>query len=258
MKKRLLFSLLFASPTLIFAQTSRQFAELPRLYIGTDAYVRQENFIINDPGGQVADSDWMWNLSFGLNVGYRPTQWLAIETGVYRFTYANRIHMEYDFMRRSYMDPSAGPAIPLRVFVDPFAIKNQASKQLKLQLFTGFSWVNMRGSATRRGRYGEWVRKIGDPSEIVYPRFEANRRTINNHGFNIEVGVNLLYRFTNRLTGSATYGYTIGLKTIPQRSIVYQIDSFSAVHEATQSSKGSGQTVMIGLKYGFGKLNTLP
>ena len=253
MKTYVLFSIGCLLPLCLSAQPSRPFGSLPRWYIGTDAYLRQESFTLDDPGGQVADSDWMWNFSFGLNAGYRPTQWLAFETGVYLFTYANRVHMEYDFFRRSYMQPYIGPAIPLRVFVDPFAINQTPSKRIKLQFFTGFSWVNMRGSATSRGRYGQWQSDFDDPSEIRYPRFEANRRIINNHGFNIEGGVNLLYKLSNRLVGSATYGYTLGLQTIPWRTITYQIDPISPIYEATQSSKGSGQTLMVGLKYGFGR-----
>ena len=253
MKKCTLSLLFWLTPLLLQAQVSKQFGALPRWYIGTDAYIRQENFILDDPGGQVADSDWMWNFSYGFNLGYRPTQWLAFEAGVYRFTYANRIHMEYDFFRRSYMNPYTGPAIPLRLFVDPFAINKYFNKRIKLQLLMGFSWVSMSHAATKRGRFGQWQSEFDDPSEIRYPRFESNRRTINNHGFNVEGGANLSYRLTNRLIGSATYGYTIGLKTIPQRTIIYQIDPVSPIHEATQSSKGSGQTLMIGLKYGLGK-----
>lgn len=252
MKKLLIFSLLFASPLLILAQTSRQFAELSRWYIGTDVYIRQENFILNDPGGQVADSDWMWNLSYGLNVGFRPTPWLALEAGVYRFTYANRINMEYSFLRRSFSHPYIGPAIPLRILVDPFAIKNQANKRMKLQLFTGFSWVNMTDEENRRSFRGG-PSYFDEPSQIRYPDLRTSTRTINSHGFNIEAGVNVLYRLTNRLAGSANYSYTSGLKTILQKEISYQMDVSSPIQEATQSSKGSGQTLMIGLKYGFGK-----
>jgi opacity protein-like surface antigen len=248
----MLFSIGCLLPLCLSAQPSRQFGSLPRWYVGTDAYLRQEKFIINDPGGQVATSDWMWNFSYGFNLGYRPSQWLAIETGIYRFTYANRLHMEYSFFRRSYRNAWAGPAVPFRVFVDPFAIYRQPPKRIKLQLFTGFSWVNMTNEENRRSSIGG-PSYFDEPGVIRFPDLRASSETINNHGFNLEGGANLLYKLTNRLVGSATYGYTFGLKTILQQDITYQIDPVSPIYEATQSSKGSGQTLMIGLKYGFGK-----
>ena len=251
MRKLLLFSFLFISPILILAQSAR-YSALPRWYVGTDAYLRQENFIVDDPGGQVAPSDWMWNFSYGLNVGYRPTQWLAFETGVYRFTYANRLHMEYSFFRRSYRNAWSGPAIPLRVFVDPFALNYQPERRIKIQLMAGVSWVSMVHKSTSSSSTGG-PSYFDEPGLVRYPNLTAHTETINNYGFNLEGGGNILYRFTNRLVGSATYAYTFGFNTILQKDIIYQIDPISPIHEATQSSKGSGQTLMIGLKYGFGR-----
>jgi hypothetical protein len=258
MKKCTLPLLFWLPPILLQAQVSKQLGALPRWYVGTDAYVRQENFIVEDPGGQVADSDWMWNFSYGFNLGYRPTQWLAIETGVYRFTYADRINYRFRLVQASHSTPNFLWVSPLRFYIDPFTAGNiKFSSKLKIQLLGGVSW----GQHNRDRIIGSWITRgsgvsvlnLDTPNEVRQSH-RYSTQLLSRHSINVESGVNVLYRVNERVLASATYGYTFGLNPMVRTEISYQLNTPNGpTYEATQSSKGSGQTLMIGLKYGFGK-----
>ena len=258
MKTYVLFSIGCLLPLCLSAQPSRPFGSLPRWYIGTDAYLRQENFILDDPGGQVAPSDWMWNFSYGFNAGYRPTQWLALETGMYRFTYANRINYRFNLLQRQYSSPASVGVIPLRVYLDPLLASNiKIPSRMKIQFMAGVSWGQHRKNQII-GRARGWGSGISiwspdTPNEVRYSR-EYTTQLLSRHSVNIESGVNVQYRLRERVFASVTYGYTFGLNPMVRTDIRYQMNTPNGpTYEATQSSKGSGQTLMVGLKYGFGR-----
>jgi hypothetical protein len=256
MKRFVIIGICYFFPTLLQAQITT--GSLPRWYVGTDAYIRQENFIVEDPGGQVAPSDHMWNFSYGLNVGYRPTQWLAVETGIYRFTYADRLFFFFNPILGSYATPWRLPVVPVRVYVDPFNAGNfKLPHKLKVQLMGGMSW----GQYSSRVSMGS--EELSGPGSVtlnpdhfneISHTYRVSRQLLTRQSVNVESGVNVLYRVNERVLASATYGYTFGLNTMVEKGISYQLNTPNGpTYEATQSSKGSGQTLMIGLKYGFGK-----
>ena len=256
MKRFVIISFCYFFPALLQAQTIT--GSLPRWYVGTDAYLRQENFIVDDPGGQVAPSDRLWNFSYGFNVGYRPTQWLAVETGVYRFTYADRLFFYFNPILGSYTTPWRLPVIPVRFYVDPFMIGNfDLPRKVKIQLSGGISWgqyssrVSM-GSGELSGPGS--VTLNPDRLDEITHTFRVSRQVLTRQSMNIESGVNVLYKVNEQVLASVTYGYTFGLNPMIEKGISYQLNAPNGpTYEATQSSKGSGQTLMVGLKYGFGR-----
>lgn len=220
----------------------------PRWYIGTDALIRQESFRLDDPNGQIVPSDWMWNVSCGGNVGLHIKPSLTLETGLYRFTYANRLHMSntFGFLNRSSLRPFSGLSIPIRAYMDPFARSSHRFRRTQVQLMGGFSWVFMAFESDRKS-----VFQIKDPSSASGSSdlVVSTAGLVNRHGFNLEGGLNATYTFSNNLALSMSYGYIIGLQTMLNREINYRRRSFDPMSKANQSSLGSGDMWLVGLKF---------
>lgn len=239
-------------PPLASAQPSLR-PPVSRFYVGTDAIIRREAIQLTDPGGLIAPSDWMWNFSYGLNVGYRLSKWATVETGLSRFTLADRLNFDFGPLRRSFSNPRTLLTVPFRVYVDPFAFSQARPGRLRLQLMGGVS----AGAITALHR--SQLRWSGGQRTYLINNVQTDQLTYNSQsqlsGNAVvlpEVGVNLQYALGQRLIASGTYGYAWGLHTVHQHTIRYSVQQIGVPIDATQSSAGDGTTVLVGLKYQFG------
>lgn len=238
-----------------FVQAQPKFGKFHTFYIGTDAYIRNENIRLVDPGSQLASNNWMWNYSYGFNAGYRPTKWLTLESGLYRFTFAERLNFKDSFFSRSFSDPYSALVIPVRAYLDPFAFSQPKPKRWRLQLMAGVSIGSLKryeGPPTKFSGSGNAI-SFADEGKLPDDPFHfAASQIINGRVLNLEGGVNAQYRLGRHLTLSGTYGYTMGLNTIHQQNVSYRSETLGPITQARQTSDGSGRTIMIGLKYFWG------
>ena len=242
-------------PCFVQAQSAQKLGKWPEVYVGIDSYIRRENIKLLDVGGQLTPSNWMWNYSYGFNAGYQPNKWLALESGLYRFTFARRVNFNSSFFSRSFSEPYSAMVIPIRVYINPFSFNQQKPNRWRLQLVTGMSIGSLKryeGPPTKFSGSGVDSGVLGNgnlPNGIFH--LEASQ-IVNGWVLNLEGGVNAQYRIGKHLTLSGTYGYTVGLNTVHQQSITYRSQTLGSVYQARQVSDGSGQTVMIGVKYRWG------
>jgi hypothetical protein len=255
MKTYMLFSIGCLLPLCLSAQPSRQLGSLPRWYIGTDAFIRRENIKLVESGQTIAPSNWMWNLSYGFNVGYQPNKWLTLESGLYRFTFARRVNFRFGVHPgRSFSTPWTVNTIPVRVYFNPFASRQNQHTRNKIQLVAGFSYGSlMKYEGEPTGSFGGLRRYFINDIVVDSLTFESTNQITNGRVLNLEGGVNVSRRLSSRLTVSATYGFTYGLNQVHRQNIQYRLSSTGQDYQGQQTSTGSSRTILFGLKYHLGK-----
>ena len=246
---------LLTLPCFVKAQSVQKFGKFPKFYVGTDAYIRNENIRLEDPGSRITPSNWMWNFSYGVNAGYQPNKWLTLESGLYRFTFAERLNFKSSFFSRSFSAPYAALVIPVRAYFDPFAFSQPKPKRWRLQLMAGLSIGSLKryeGPPTKFSGSGNGISILDNGILPDGPFHFAASQIVNGRVLNLEGGLNAQYRIGRRLTLSGTYGYTQGLNTIHQQNISYRSETLGPITQARQTSDGSGRTIMVGVKYFWG------
>ncbi len=245
---------------IVFSTTQAQYGsrtiKYPRFYVGADAYVRREAIKLIDPGGQVAPSDWMRNASYGFNAGYQPNKWLTFESGLYRFTFANRVNFSSSFFTRSFSEPYSSWVIPARAYIDPFAFSQPKPKRWRLQLMAGIGVGSLKRYEGPPTKFSGTTNAISFPDEGRFPDEPfhfATSQIVNGWVLNLEGGINAQYQLGQHLSLSGTYGHTIGLNTVHQQTITYRSTPIGPIYQASQTSAGSGRMVMFGLKYRLGR-----
>jgi hypothetical protein len=244
--------LLLAVPCSVQAQFLQNSGNFPKFYVGTDAYIRNENIKLVDPGNRLASNNWMWNFSYGFNAGYRPGKWLTLEVGLYRFTFAERVNFKSNFFSRSFSEPYSALVIPVRAYIDPFAFSQPKPKRWRLQLMAGMSVGSLKRYEGPPTKFSGSVNASSLPDDGKLPDDPfhlAASQIVDGQILNLEGGINAQYRLGRSITLSGNYGYTLGLSTVHAQNIRYRSEALGPVYQSRQTSNGSGRTIMIGVKY---------
>lgn len=224
-------------------------AQSTRFWLKPDLVLRQERFQFEDTGEEISRA-MPFNVSYGLEAGWKVSSIVELSTGLYARTFANRLNfMPQVIGFGGFSDPDVGLSIPLRGFLNiPLRGRNPVYRRLRNWTVSPFAGIQLtlidRKGLSRR----EGTTQIGD----YVLTHSSERRILRSHLWQIETGVQVRRQFRRRFSWVGTYGWLWAGQPITRRLIQYQVREGTAPERSFTGairSNGNSQNLTFGLRY---------